>query len=48
MIDMNVEYCWNDNERGNSKYWEKNLPLCSPQIPHELAWDKMQAAMLRG
>jgi hypothetical protein len=48
MNDMNVEYWWNDTDKENSKYSEKNLPLCSPQIPHGLAWDKIQAAVLRG
>ena len=48
MNDMNVKYCWNDTDKGNSKYSEKNLPHCLPQIPHGLAWDEIQATMLRG
>ena len=25
---MGMEHWWNDTDRGNLKYWEKNLSLC--------------------
>jgi hypothetical protein len=41
----------NDIDRGKWKYWGEGghvpVPLCSPQIPHILAWDRTQASSIR-
>jgi hypothetical protein len=36
---------WNENSQGKPKYSEKisPVPLCSPQIPHNLTWARTQA-----
>jgi hypothetical protein len=38
---------WNEDWQGKPKYSEKtcpSVPLCPPQIPHDLTWDRTRAA----
>jgi hypothetical protein len=37
---------WNENWQGKPKYSEKTctVPLCPPQIPHDLTWDRTRVA----
>jgi hypothetical protein len=39
---------WNDNWQGKQHYSEKSapVPLCPPQIPHDLTWARTRAAAL--
>jgi hypothetical protein len=38
---MGAEHWWNDTDGKTEVLGEKPgvVPLCQPQIPHELAWD---------
>jgi hypothetical protein len=54
MVDdwnVSTEQWWNDDYRGKQKYSSEKavpLPLCPPQIPKSLAWDRIRASMVRG
>jgi len=47
---MNEELWSTDGKMliGKVKYSEKNLPLCSSQIPHRLPWDRTWFLTMRG
>jgi hypothetical protein len=44
MVDESSQ--WNENWQGKQKYSEKPspVPLCPPQIAHDLTWDRTWAA----
>jgi hypothetical protein len=47
------EHRWNEIDRGKPKYSGGGgepvpVPLCPPQIPHELTWDRTRASAVRG
>jgi hypothetical protein len=46
-----MEHRWNETDRGKPKYSGEKpvpVPLCPPQIPHGLTWDRTRASAVRG
>jgi hypothetical protein len=46
-----MEHRWNEIDRGKPKYSGKKpvpVPLCPPQIPQGLTWDRTPASAVRG
>jgi hypothetical protein len=42
VVIMSKEHWWNDTDKDKAKNWKKKpvpLPLCTPQIPHQMTWD---------
>jgi hypothetical protein len=44
---MNMEELVQAELAGENKILGENLPLCPPQIAHNLTWDRTQAAIMR-
>jgi hypothetical protein len=47
---MSMDHWLNGTDRGRPKYWEYNrcYILCPPQIPHGLAFVRIQASVIKG
>lgn len=44
-IKHDLDHWWNDNDRRQKPV---AVPLCTPQIPHTLSWERRKASVLRG
>jgi len=47
---MSMEHWWDDTDRGEPNYWEKNVsvPLRPPHIPHGMSHDRTRMSAVKG